>query len=107
MSNNVNWIQAGISAVVLVGALGGVWSTTQSRLAVLDQKVQSLIHADHKIVTEREWAEDHAAILILTEKVAVVERDSEKFVELMKETNEKFAAAINESTAVLWSSIGQ
>ena len=103
MNDNYGWVQTLVSAIIMAGAIGGVYATTQSRLAVLDQKVDSLIIPNHKIVTEQEWAEDHASIILLKEKVSVAEASTKDLMKMLSETHKDFTESIQDQTSVLQS----
>lgn len=96
-----SWIQTALSVVLVVGAIGGVYSTTQARLAVLDQQVAALIVPNHKIVTEQEWATDHASILVLKEKVSAAESRHEQVVAILNENQRDFTQSIRNLNEVL------
>jgi len=101
MKDSMGWIQAAVAVLTMIVMLGGVYSSTQASIAVLNEKVDSLTHPSHKIVTEKEWAQELANIVLLKEKVSHAESDNERLVTMLTESHNHFTDIMKESTEVL------
>lgn len=54
ISNLPDWITAGTAVTAVVGGLFGVYTTTQSRLDVTEERIQNTLQIIHKIAANQE-----------------------------------------------------
>ena len=101
MNISLGWVQTAVAVLTMSAMLVGVWSSNQSDIAVLHEKVASLTHPSHKIVTEAEWSTKVADIALLKEKVASSEKANEQLVDVLTNTHQHFTTSIDKLTEVL------
>jgi hypothetical protein len=54
ISNLPDWITAGTAVTAVVGGLFGVYTTTQSRIDVTEERIQNTLQIIHKIAANQE-----------------------------------------------------